>query len=202
LIDLNLLSSFNIKEAYNILKPLILFIIGMVVYSVFIFKFYRFIARKEIFKLNLQKYSEKGFGWFKKVLRIIFYIIEYILLFPVFTFFWFIIFSILLSFLTREQTMQNILLVSIALISTIRIAAYYNEELSKDLAKMLPFALLGILLVDISYFSFSTSLAVIKQITSFWSIMSYYLIFAIILEFVLRISYGISPFKQEESKKK
>lgn len=200
MIDLASLSGLNAEEAYDILKPLILFIIGMVVYSIFIFKFYRFIARKEIFNLNLQQYSEKSFAWLRKFLSIIFYIIEYVLLFPLITFFWFIIFSVLLSFLTREQTVNNVILVSIALVSTIRIAAYYDEELSKDLAKMLPFALLGIFLVDISYFSFSTSMDVIKQIPSFWNIMVYYLLFAIVLEFVLRIGYSLIAPKSSKKK--
>jgi hypothetical protein len=196
----NLSAGLNFSEAYEILKPLALFIIGMVVYSVFIFKFYRLVARKEIFKLNLQQYSEKSFAWLRKLLSVIFYIIEYILLFPVFTFFWFIVFSVLLSFLTREQTVQNILLVSIALVSSIRITAYHDEDLSKDLAKMLPFALLGIFLVDVSYFSVSSSLAIIRQIPSFWRIMVYYLIFAIVLELILRISYNVLPFKSEKEK--
>jgi len=201
LIDLTALSGFSISEAYSVLKPLVLFVAGMVIYSIFIFKLYRFVARREIFKLNLQKYSESGLGWLKKLLSAVFYVIEYILLFPVFTFFWFIIFSVLLSFLAREQIVQNVLLVSIALVSSIRVAAYYNEDLSKDLAKMLPFALLGIFLVDISYFSFGNSLEIIKQIPSFWKIMVYYLIFAIILEFILRMSHGIFRFTEPEEKK-
>lgn len=191
------LSSFSISEAYVILKPLILFVIGMVVYSIFIFKFYRFIARKEIFKLNLQKYSIESFAWLKKFLSAVFYLIEYVLLFPVFAFFWFIVFSALLSFLIRGQTVQSILLVSIALVSAIRVSAYYNEDLSKDLAKMLPFALLGIFLIDISYFSFSASLDVIKQIPLMWKTMFYYLIFAIVLEFVLRVGYSIVRPKEK-----
>lgn len=201
MIDLTALSGFSISEAYLVLKPLVLFVAGMVIYSIFIFKLYRFVARREIFKLNLQKYSESGLGWLKKLLSAVFYVIEYILLFPVFTFFWFIIFSVLLSFLAREQIVQNVLLVSIALVSSIRVAAYYNEDLSKDLAKMLPFALLGIFLVDISYFSFGNSLEIIKQIPSFWKIMVYYLIFAIILEFILRMSHGIFRFTEPEEKK-
>ena len=197
LVDLTALTNFSISEAYAILKPLILFIIGMVIYSIFIFKLYRFVARRNIFKLDLHKYNKAKHPLLKKIAGYILYLIEYVFLFPVFTFFWFIVFSILLSFLTREQTVQNILLVSIALVSSIRVSAYYNEDLSKDLAKMLPFALLGIFLIDISYFSFSASLGVIKQIPLMWKTMFYYLIFAIVLEFVLRIGYGIIGSKEK-----
>jgi len=41
-------------QAYLILKPLVIFVLGMVVYSIFIFKFYRFIAKKDVFELNLK----------------------------------------------------------------------------------------------------------------------------------------------------
>jgi hypothetical protein len=197
LVDLTALANFSISEAYIILKPLILFIIGMVIYSIFIFKFYRFIARRNIFKLDLHKYNKAKHPLLKKTVGYILYLIEYVFLFPVFTFFWFIVFSVLLSFMAKSAA-DNILLVSIALVSTVRIAAYYDEDLSKDLAKMLPFALLGIFLIDITYFSFSASLEVIKQIPSFWKIMVYYLIFAIVLEFILKIGYSVLSKKEEK----
>jgi hypothetical protein len=173
----------------------------MVVYSIFIFKFYRFIARRNIFELNLAQYNIETFAWLKKILGAILYLIEYVFLFPVFTFFWFITLTVLLSFMAKAQTINNILLISIALVSAVRVAAYYNEDLSKDLAKMLPFALLGIFLVDITFFSVSTSLGIITQIPSMWKIIIYYLIFAIILEFVLRIGYGILGLGKPEEKK-
>ncbi|MDP2906545.1 MAG: hypothetical protein Q8O03_01250 [Nanoarchaeota archaeon] len=157
----------------------------------FIFKFYRFLARKDVFKLDLKRYNKTSFAFLKKIISVIFYLIEYILLFPIFVFFWFIIMVVLFSFLAKSQPVNNILLVSIAVVGAVRFTAYYHEDLSKDLAKMLPFALLGVFLIDISYFKFSESLTVIQQIPSQWHVMLYYLLFIILLEFVLRISYTI-----------
>jgi hypothetical protein len=71
-----LAQNFTLTEAYSVLIPLVLFILGMVIYSIFIFKFYRFLAKREIFELNLQKYSHNAIGWVKKVLSSIFYLIE------------------------------------------------------------------------------------------------------------------------------
>ncbi len=196
---------FNLdaSEAYVVLKPLTFFLVGVVVYSMFIFKFYRFLARKDVFKLDLKRYNKTSFAFLKKIISVIFYLIEYILLFPIFVFFWFTIMVVLFSFLAKNQPVNNILLVSIAVVGAVRITAYYHEDLSKDLAKMLPFALLGVFLIDISYFKFSESLTVIQQIPSQWHTMLYYLLFIILLEFVLRISYAVvSPFlpkKKEES---
>jgi len=99
--------------------------------------------------------------------------------------------SVLLMFLAKSGNVANILLVSVALVAAVRATAYYNEDLSRDLAKMLPFALLGVFLVDISYFSFSNSIELVKQMPSFWKTMAYYLGFVIALEFVLRIGHGI-----------
>jgi hypothetical protein len=189
-------------EAYSILKPLIIFVLGMAIYSIFIFKFYRFIARKDVFELNLKKYNNSSYPFFRKTISVFFYIIEYILLFPIFAFFWFGILTALLSFLSKNSTIQQILLVSVAVVTVVRITAYYSEDLSKDLAKMLPFALLGIFLVDVPFFTISSSLNVLKQIPANINLLIYYFAFIIALEFVLRIFYSIYTImfgKAEES---
>lgn len=191
-IILNLIKTeFSVAEGTILLKPLLLFIGGMVIYSIFIFKFYRFLARKNIFALNLNQYNYAQHSLLKKTLSIIFYIIEYILIFPIFMFFWFIVISSLIILLSKTNAINNILLMSMAIVATVRITAYYNEDLSKDLAKVLPFTLLVIFLFDISYFSPSKAIEIIKQIPTMWKTISYYLVFAICLELVLRIGSGI-----------
>ncbi len=179
--------SLNLTDALEVIKPLFFFIIGMVIYTVFVFKFYKFIARKDIFELNLNQYNSAEQGLFKQVISIFFYIIEYILIFPIFVFFWFGILTILLAFLAEGQPLTAILLVSMALIGTVRVAAYYNEDLSRDVAKMLPFALLGVFLINITNFSYFTAFELLSDLPSHWEIIPYYLIFIILLEFVLRI---------------
>lgn len=173
-----------------ILKPLVIFIIGMVIYSVFIFKFYRFVSKKDIFKLNLQQYNKTQHPGLTKFLGGLLYVLEYILLFPLFTFFWFVVFAVLLTFLVKQQAVQNLLLLSVAIIASIRMCAYYNESLAQDLAKLLPFALLGVFVMELNFFSFSKSLIMIKQLFTLWDLMIYYLIFVIILEIMLRIFHG------------
>ena len=176
--------------SWSIVKPLILFVLSMVFYSVFIFKFYRFVAKRDIFKLNLKQYSKSSNTIIRNFWGSILYVIEYVFIFPIFTFFWYGMIAVLLVFLSREQSVQNVLLVSIALVGAIRITAYYNEDLSKDLAKMIPFALLGVFLVDISFFSFSSSFSLVMEIPGFWNTILHYLLFVVILEFVLRIEIG------------
>lgn len=185
------LSGFSLQEAFNLLYPLSLFILGVVFYSVFIFRFYRFLARRDIFRLNLRKYGKTRLPWLQKTLKELFYVIEYIILFPVFAFFWFLVLAIFLAFLSKGQTVENILIVSMSIVASVRVTSYYKEDLSRDLAKLLPFALLGVFLVDVHYVSLPESLAVIAQMPQMVDTMLYYLLFVILLEFFLRSIYLI-----------
>lgn len=186
------------QEAFTVLKPVALFVAGMMIYAIFIFRFYRFLARKDIIELDLTKYNTSSHPVMKKVFAVIYYIIQYIVLIPLFVFFWFIVLTILLAFLAKNPVPEEILLVSIAVVAAVRISAYYNEQLSVDLAKMLPFALLGIFLIDISYFNFWSSIDVLGEIPQLWNILLYYLLFVVSLEFVLRL---VSVFVVSETDK-
>jgi len=194
------MSVFDFYGASEILHPLILLLTGITVYGIFVFKFYTFIARKDIFNLNLTQYNRAEHPLLERIVHIILYVVEYILLFPVFTFFWFIILLVLLSLLAKDPVVQSILLFSIAIVGAVRIAAYYKEELARDLAKTIPFAILTIYLADSAYFSFSKSWEFMKQLPAKLNIILIYLIFIILLEFLLRIIYLIAGPQREEEK--
>jgi len=182
--------SFNINSLVIQLKPLFYFILGIVFYSIFIFKFYRFLATKDLLKLDLDRYNNVEHSGLKKFIKAILYPFEYMIVIPVFIFFWFMVLTTLLVFLAKNPVIENILLISLSLVASVRITSYYDEDLSKDLAKMLPFALLGVFLVDASYFSFSESIILLKSIPSHWVLLLTYLMFIVILEFILRIIIG------------
>lgn len=192
--------TFSLSEGLKIITPLFLFVVAMTLYSIFVFKFYRFVATRDIFELNLQQYkSQSKWGWIKMISSILLYILEYLILFPIFVFLWFAVFSILLLLLSRQE-FSIILLISMAIVSAVRVASYYSEDLSKDLAKMLPFALLGIFLIDISFFSLETIPDALAQIPSLLDTIIYYLIFAIVIELILRLVtliLGIESFSGE-----
>lgn len=193
--------SINFSQAFIIVKPLIIFVLAMSIYSVFVFKFYRFLAKKDIIEFNLKIYNRANHWILKTVLGIVFYVIEYIMFLPIVIFIWFAVLAILLTFLARNQPIESILLVAIAVVGAVRITSYYNEDLAKDLAKMLPFALLGVFLVDISYFNIETSIEMIKNVKLHTDILIYYLGFIVMLELILRIIYIITfPFIAEDEK--
>ncbi len=181
------LSELDLSQAYEILQSLGFLLVAVVIYSIFIFKFYRFLACRDIIKVNFSRYSNVGL----RISRGIGYLLQNIFLLPLIVFFWFAVLAMLLGFLGKDQAIENILMSSIALVSGIRVAAYYNENLSRDLAKMLPFALLAIYLINRSYFEFEVSLELLKNIPEYWTLLVYYFVFIIALEFVMRILHSI-----------
>ena len=183
-------SGLNVYDAIDLLRPVVVYILGMTVYAVFVFNFYRFVATRDMFQIDLSKYEESRFRWIRAFLQIVMYVVKYLIVFPVFAFFWFAILTLILTFLSKEQSFTEILLMALATVSAIRVASYYNEALSMDLAKILPFAVLGIFVVDTSFFTVSGSLDTLLEAESYMENILYYLAFLIALEFALRLIFG------------
>ena len=184
-------NGLDIDDALDLLWPVTVYLLGLTAYAVFVFKFYRFVAARDMFKLDLSKYQESRFRWVRAFLHIILYTGKYIILFPVFAFFWFAVLTLILTFLSKDRAFSDILLLALATVSTIRVTAYYNEDLSRDLAKILPFAVLAIFLIDATFFTVSESLDVLQGTRDYSENILYYLVFLIALEFVLRVIKGV-----------
>lgn len=184
----------NLIEAYAILRPLALLIVALAVYSVFIFKFYRFLARRDIIVLDLEKHNRSRLRAIRKLVSFVFYVWKFLILFPVFTFFWYMVLTALLLIMAKDQEAADVMLISMVVVGGIRFAAYYNEALSTDIAKILPFAMLGIMIIDSSYlgeFTREAAFGKLGEAATNWENVIYYLIAIVLLEFVLRITYRI-----------
>lgn len=184
--------SFN--DAVDLLAPVAVYILGMAAYAFFIFKFYRFVASRDMFQLDLSRYEESRFKVVRGFLHFVMYVAKYLVLFPVIAFFWFAVLTMILAFLSKEQPFSEVLLMALATVCAIRISAYYNEDLSKDLAKILPFAVLAIFLIDASFFTVRESLEVLKEARNHTEDIIYYLLFLVAMEFILRVVMGWFAF--------
>ena len=122
------LNTLNMNDAITILRPLAFFVFGVAIYSIFIFNFYRFLSRKDIFELNLARLEESKDRTFRLLWHFFSYILKYLIFFPVVAFIWFAILAILLAFLSKGQGMESILMVAMAVLSAVRVADYYNED--------------------------------------------------------------------------
>jgi hypothetical protein len=176
---------FSISEATALWRPLLVFVIGVAIYSVFVYKFYRFLSRRQIMKLKLK--DREMHAGLKKFLHGL----EVIFLFPFIVFFWFFVMALLITLISFGQSIESIVYISVAYVSAVRIAAYYNEDLSKDLSKLVPFALLALFLIDASSMTWVNPLDLIGQLFAMGKTLAYYLVFVIALELVLRILAGI-----------
>ena len=180
-------NGLNIDDALNSLRPVAVYVLGMAFYAIFVFKFYKFVSSRDMFDIDLSKYEESRYRWLRAFLHIVLYLLKYMVVFPIFAFFWFAVLTLILAFLSKGQSFSDVLLTALATVAAIRVAAYYNEDLSRDLAKILPFAVLGIFLIDASFFKVSDSLDVLKESTDHRENILYYLVFLIGVEFVLRL---------------
>ena len=187
-------TELNIYDALDLLRPVSVYIAGMAVYAIFVFTFYRFVAARDMFALDLSRYEQSRYKWLRSVLHVVMYVLKYILLFPFFAFFWFAVITAILAFLAKDQSFSQVLLMGLATVGTIRVAAYVKEDLSRDLAKMLPFAVLGIFLVNTSFFQIEDSLALLDETMNYTENILYYLVYLIALEFALRMIMGIVVF--------
>ena len=184
----------DIYVALDLLGPVGTYVIGMAVYAIFVFQFYRFVAARDMFALDLSRYQESRHRWVRGFLHVVLYVAKYILLFPVLAFFWFAVFTLILAILSKDRAFSDILLIALATVSAIRVTAYYNEDLSRDLAKILPFAVLAIFLIDASFFKIEDSLKVLEQANDHRESILYYLVFLVAVEFVLRLLLAIASF--------
>jgi hypothetical protein len=196
--------SLVIGETYF---QLFTFTFGLFVYAVFVWYFYKTLSKRDLFKIDLEKYNlphvkHKTLG---KAGSVIAYILKYGLIFPIYIFVWFLVLSIFLLVLTEEAAVNHILMLSIVTVSATRATSYFKEDLSNDLAKLIPFAFLAISLVDPNFFSIETTLARLSEIPVLWSQILQFLIFSILLEWVLRSLYlikrGISKRRANKTEK-
>jgi len=180
----------SIPEDYKILVSLFFYTIIIAIYAIFIWKFYKFLANKEIIKLNLKQYNYSRFPGLEKFLAVILYTIEYLIILPFLVIFWFTVFSLFLLLLSKQPANQ-ILLISAAIIASIRITAYINKDLSKDLAKILPFTVLATFILGENFFDINILFEKIKEVPFLFNNILIFIFFIFIIEFALRGVYSL-----------
>jgi hypothetical protein len=170
-----------------------LFIFGIaliiVIYSVFVWKFYRFLGTKNLLELNLSRYNKYKHQTLYKTFSIILYFLEYIIILPIFVFLWFLVFSVFLILMIENLELKTILTTSIAIITAIRIMTYipiYGESVAKEVAKLLPLTLLIVALSTPKIINLNGFLTIVKEIPTFYTTILSYLIFIVFIEIILR----------------
>ena len=128
----------------------VLLAIGISLFAIAIGKFYKNFSRRELFAIEWEKVHT---GTFPKAMEYVKFAVEYILLFPLIVFVWFVLLGLFLFFVSGTLTIEQAMFISIALVAATRIVAYYDEEVSADITKMIPLALLAVFLASPEAFS-------------------------------------------------
>ena len=186
------------NEAY----PSLIAIIAIAVYSGFVFMFYRVLAKKDLITLDLSKYADDFGGKIKKYLRSMLFVVQYIVVIPILIAFWTLVLAAILTLLSNSDEHARNAWSATAVAGAVRILAYWTEDLSRDVAKMLPFAVLGVFLVDstsVKWSEFQDLLSNLPQLAE--SFLSSLILLAI-LETILRIVTTIHRIRSKRWKRK
>ena len=140
-----------IAEAF----PTLMAIIAIAAYSGFVFMFYRMLARRDILTLDLSKYDQTMGGKIRAFFRTAAWLVQYALAIPVIIAFWTVVMAVILTLLADGNDHARNALIATSVVGSVRILSYWTEELSRDVAKMLPFAVLGVFLVGSTSIEFN-----------------------------------------------
>lgn len=176
-----------IPDKFSPLFNLFVFSLLISIYAIFTWNFYRNLSKKDLLKLDLARYNRSDHPVFYKLFATILYILEYIVILPVLIFFWFAFMSLIIIAMSEGQQTQHIVTITAAVVAAIRIIAYYNEELSRDVAKLFPLTVLSIFLLSPGFFAIDKILSFLTELPSFFSSLVYFFIFIIAIELVLRM---------------
>lgn len=187
----SLRNAFTLPNIPQAILPLLLYTSAIVLYAILVWHFHKFIAARDILTLDLDKYNTSPHPTLAKVTEVSLYLVKFFVIFPLVTFFSFVGFAIMMFFMSQNADTGTILLTSITLISAIRATAYYSEDLSKDLAKLLPLTLLAVFLLDPSFFSLDLVINRVMQLPYLIPIFATYLSFTVILEVILKLFHFV-----------
>jgi hypothetical protein len=193
--NLNIIN--EIPETYKLYLIILVYVLFITIYSILIWKFYRFLARRDILKIDLSKYNRSKHHLSRKLFAGSAFILKYALITPIIVSFWFVFFSIFLLLLSQEQTILQVLIISVSMIAAIRITSYYSEDLSKDLSKMFPFTALAIFLLS-SKFDFNIFLEKAAEIPLVFNNILIFLGFLAVIEVFLRVIFIFCEINRTE----
>jgi hypothetical protein len=174
-----LLADLSLKDILigdtSAILSIVYFAILISAYALIIWHYYRFLAKRDCFSYHNSLHP-----------RII-NMLKYMFCFPFVAFVFFIGLSLMLLFITKNYEIPILLSTAFALVAAVRIVSYYSEDLARDLAKMLPLAILALFIVDPAYFSFDDIIIRLVSIPLFFTLCIKFILYIVIMEWILRI---------------
>lgn len=163
--------------------------ITIVSYVLFAFTSSKYLARKNIFGLNLNQYNKSTHPILSKMYGLFLYTLEYLVILPAFIILWFYLLAAFLSLFLAGTSASLILLMAATLTVSVRILTYINEGMAHDVSKVVLLVFIAFSIISPQFSDINATIAVISQIPSILNHILYYLIFVLLLEFLMRIVY-------------
>ena len=171
--------------------PTLMAIIAIAAYSGFVFMFYRLLAKRDLLTLDLKRYEDSMTGRIRVFFRSLLFVAQYVLLIPILIGFWTVVMATILTPLSDSSDHSRNAMIATSVVGAVRILAYWTEDLSRDVAKMLPFAVLGVFLVGSTSVNFSEFEALYSNLPELADAYLNSLILLSILETVLRVGHVV-----------
>lgn len=170
--------------------PTLMAIIAIAAYSGFVFMFYRLLARRDILTLDLTKYNHSTSGRIRAFFRTGAWLLQYAIAIPVLIAFWTLVMAVILTLLAEGNDHARNALIATSVVGSVRILSYWTEDLSRDVAKMLPFAVLGVFLVGSTSVEVSEFEDLMNNVPELAAAYFNSLVLLSILETLLRVGHG------------
>ena len=171
--------------------PTLMAIIAIAAYSGFVFMFYRLLAKRDLLTLDLKRYEDSMTGRIRVFFRSLLFVAQYVLLIPILIGFWTVVMATILTLLSDISDHTRNAMIATSVVGAVRILAYWTEDLSRDVAKILPFAVLGVFLVGSTSVNFSEFEALFSNLPELADAYLNSLILLSILETVLRVGHVV-----------
>ena len=209
----NILGMFNSLANYisntlnqsSLLIGIIVYAAFILIYSGFFWNFNKIVSKKDFYASFIQNYFDEKNEGFKKLIGGILRLIKYIIVFPAVILFWFLVFALFLLFLSKNNEISKVLLISASMIIAIRILAFSEENLSRNVAKIIPLTLLAIFIINPSFSDlagFLDKLSLVKDlINSSLNLMIFIFITEVVLRILNQTSKTLRNFSEKRSEK-
>lgn len=178
---------------------MVAFTVAIIIYAVFVWYFYRFLGSRDVFKWDVEAYARSG--GLGRLARGFAYFVKYLVAYPILVFVWFGVLSSFMFVLVGSVDVQRILIVSFSLVTAIRVCSYYREELSLELAKLIPFAMLASFIMQPASVSLDVTQRA-SEVGAFVADIFGFLLLSATAEWMIRIIWSIkrhfAPHRHQE----
>ncbi len=188
--------SFISKFSPSVVQGINVFVVAIAIslLALFIWYFYKTLSERNIIGLNLNQYNKTEHPGVNKFLAIILYVLEYIVIMPFLITLWFAALSIFILFIAPKRTISEVLFVSAVLIASIRILAYAQGEISRDIAKLFPLITLSLFFLDPQGIDLGNNIAKFSEIPQLFGNIFSFLVVVFVIEIVLRVLYAVKHY--------